>query len=133
MTTTKTRRTPRVRGKAPAATAGLRTISRGDLERAARLGSKEGGPHSRPRADPSTANDLNAGRGTEGPREDSDPISQPTGQGKRGTSTARTKRDDLPKPSPDGATSNNASASAYETEGLVERTSRSDVEGGVAG
>ena len=129
---TRAKRAPRARTQRSASTS-ARTISRGDLKRAIdRNDDRE--PRSIPIADPSTANDLNAGRGTEGPRDETGSVRERTATTtRRGTGSARTRRDDVPRPSPDGSTSTNASSSAYETEGLRERTSRSDVEGDVAG
>lgn len=133
--TTRTKRTPRVRTNVSAATTNRRALASPDLMSASR-GRDERQPRSEPVADASTANDLNAGRGTEGRREDSVRTTQSNqrlSQPGRGTTAARTRRDDVPRPAPDGSTSDNTSASAYETEGLRERSSKNDVEDGIAG
>ena len=93
---------------------------------------KKTGPQSNPvTPNQSTAVDLNAGHGTDRGPGASEP--KPNVPGTRGSTAARQQRGDESKASPDGPQGADASSTAYETEGLSERRSGTDVEGGVSG
>lgn len=79
----------------------------------------------------STAVDLNAGHGTD--RGPGAPDPKSNAPDTRGSTAARKQRGDESKASPDGPQGSDASSTAYETEGLSERRSGTDVEGGVSG
>ena len=75
----------------------------------------------------STAVDLNAGHGTD---RDASPTTKQTSTARGAAPAARSRRSDNTKAAPDGE-GGGESDSAFETESLHDRSSRSDVEGGV--